>query len=787
MMKKLGNTLIKVLSLGVGLAIGMVLIAKVCFELSYDKFYDNVEHIYQIRTAIEQQGQPNDFYNISGAVAPGFQEEVPGVLLGTRYTTPFGSRQYFDEEKNIIEAEAPILAADTCFFKIFNREFLIGDPTEILSSWNAKVVVSRSFAEKLGGIQESIGKVIANSDLSQLELIVSGVFEDFPENSTIRADVVMAIHAMGEVSINNWFGNDRYNGFVLLADGVDHESLTDAIHKMQETHQDLADMEKNGLKLWYYLSPFENQHRSDDDVRSQVVILSVIAFLLILISVLNYVLVAISDVIRRSREVGVRKCYGADTASIYVLLLREALINLVLSFSVAAAVIFAFRGIIEALTGVALASMMIPQTFAVLAAVLTLVFVASAVIPAQMFVMIPISSAFRGYKENKRRWKMSLLTFQFAINAFLVILVLVASSQYRLVTNEDVGYDPENIVYVDLTDESVQTCNTVVEKLRALPFVEGVERTYDFPMSYASGNNVMLPGDERQLFNIADQYEATEGFMDLMGFRMVDGTVPDSRDVIAVSRSFVDRMMQFEDWSDGAVGKAVRITGHSYGNDSKDFNADAPFRICGVFEDYRVHNAMNPDTRPIVRFYGDPETDYMPYAVLRLDEITSANMKAVADVVEDVVSSADIDVHSYEEDMVAMYDGAKKMKNTFIIGALVALLIAFFGLIGFIGDETARRSAEIAIRKVNGAQTREIVMMFVVDIMKLAAIAIVIGNIAAWFAAQKWLEQFAERVALGPWYFIAADAALLIIIIATVVFGSIRVARMNPTISLKKD
>ncbi len=785
MKKNFGNTLIKVLSLGVGLAFGMVLIAKVCFELSYDQFYENVDRIYEIRTAVEQQGKPNDFYNISGGVAPGFQEEVPGVVLATRYTTPFGNSQYIDAEKNIINADAQTMAADTNFFSIFSREFLVGDPKEILSSWNSKVVVSRSFAEKLGGVEECIGKTIANKELPWLEVNVAGVFDDFPENSTIRADVVTAIHAMGEKSINNWFGNDRYHGYLLLAEGVEPESLTDAIHKMQETHQDLANLEKNGLKLWYYLSPFENQHRSNDDVRNQVVTLSIIAFLLILISVLNYVLVAISDVIRRSREVGVRKCYGADTRSIYSLLLRDALINILLSLAVAAVIVFAFRGAIETFTGVSLAAMMIPQTLVVMAAVMILIFAASVVIPARMFVMIPISSAFRGYKESKRRWKLSLLTLQFAINAFLVVLVLVASAQYRLVANEDVGYDTENLVYIPLHGESRQTWNAVAEKLRTLPFVEGVERTYDLPMSYASGNNVNLPGDDRQLFNIADQYEATEGFMDLMGFRMLDGSVPDSRDEVAVSQSFVDKMMQFVDWSDGAVDKIVQITGHD--SVGEDFVGIGSFRICGIFEDYRISNAMNPDTRPIVRFWGDPEKDFMPYVVLKLNEITAENMKAVADVVKEVALNVDIDVHSYEDDMVAMYDSTLKMKNTFIIGALVALLIAFFGLIGFIGDETARRSAEIAIRKVNGAQTWEIVQMFVGDILKLAAAAIVIGNVAAWFVSQKWLEQFAARIALGSWYFIVADVALIAVITVTLVFGSINVARMNPTVSLKKD
>ncbi len=780
MKKNFENTLIKVLSLGVGLAIGMVLIAKVCFELSYDRFYEDVERIYQIRTSVEQQGKPNEFYNISGGVAPGFQAEVPGVLIATRYTTPFGNSQYIDGDRNVIDADAQIMAADTNFFRIFKRDFIIGNPDEILSSWNQKVVVSRSFAEKLGGVSECIGKTIANKDLPQLELNVAGVFEDFPENSTIRTDVVIPIHGMGEQSINNWWGNDRYHGYVLLAEGVDHESLAAPIRKMQEAHQPLDELEERGLKFLYYLTPLYGKHIKSPAVRNQIVTLSIIAFLLILISVLNYVLVAVSDVIRRSREVGVRKCYGAGPGSIYVLLVKETLINLCISFAVAVVAILAFRGTIETLTDVSVRTMMIPQSYIVIGAVVILIFMASALIPARMLVKLPISNAFRGFKETKRKWKLSLLTFQFAINAFLLVLLSVASAQYRMVTTEDVGYDAENLVYASFRGVSDKTQISVAEKLRTLPFVDGVERAFELPISSHSGNNISLPGSDDILFNIADACEVSVGFIDMMGIRMLDGTVADAPKEIVVSQSFVDRISQFADWSDGAVGKAVDITGHmEYG--------DGRFTISGIFADYRVRNALEPDTRPIVMFYGSPESGFMPNMLIRLSDINNENMKTVKSVIDEFVKDVDVEVFSYEQEMLSNYEPARKMKNTFIIGSIIALLIAFFGLIGFIGDETARRSAEIAVRKVNGAQTREIVQMFVGDILKLAAAAIIIGNVAAWFVSQEWLKQFAEKIALGPWFFILADIALIAVITATVVSGSLKVARTNPTVSLKKD
>ncbi len=782
MMKKLGNTLIKVLSLGVGLAIGMVLIAKVCFELSYDRMYDDADRIYEIRSVWERHGQsdvdPSGIYNISGAVAPGFQEEVPGVVEATRFSVPFSGDKYVDADKNIIVSDYPVLAVDTNFFKIFNRQILVGDPTEILSSYDGRLLVSESFAEKLGGVEQAVGKVIANEDYLSMQLTVAGVFEDFPENSSVKADVVTAIHIFGDRSITNWLGNDRYHGYVKLAEGVEPASLEDAIHKMQETHQSLEDLEQAGLKLWYTLFPFQKQHISSEGVRSQVATLSIIAFLLIFISILNYILVAISDVIRRSREVGVRKCYGADGANIYKLLIGETGLNLFISLAIAVLLIFSFRGTVETLTDVSVSAMMIPQTIIVLVTTVIVIFAVSAVIPAQMFIRVPVSTAFRGYKENKRKWKLSLLTFQFIINVLLLILVMVASVQYNKVIREDVGYNPDNLLYVPTHTLSTDKSKAIMEKVRTLSFVEGAELTFQLPFNGVSGNNVYLPGDVRELFNIADTYGATEGYLEMMGIEILEGKAPAGPKDVAVSRSFVERMMQFADWSDGAVGKEIRVSEHS--QTENDF-----FTVCGVFEDYRVSNAFRPDSRPIVLFH--EAFDMLFNLVIRVNEVSAANMDALRAVLAEHSDALELEIISYEESMISAYKPLQKTKNTFILGAMVAILIALFGLIGFINDETERRSAEIAIRKVNGAQTHEIIRMFIINILKLAGIAIIIGNIAAWFVAQKWLEQFAERVDLGPWYFIAADAAMLIIIIATVVFGSIRVARMNPTISLKKD
>lgn len=787
-MRRKSDLIIKVLSLGVGMAIAVILIAKVCFELSYDNVYKDIDRIYKIRTGAVMQGEDKDFGQVSGAIAPGFKAEVPGVLEATRFTGIFNSENFIiDDEGSKVAAEH--LLADSCFFRIFNRQFLAGEPEKALRSWSGDVAISKTFAEKLGGVGAAVGKQVANEDNPNLKLTVCGVYEDFPKNGSIHADVILSIEAMSQRSLSNWVGNDRYVAFVKLAEGVDPASLKDAIHEMQKAHQPLEEMEKSGLTLWYFLSPLATEHSSRPEVRNLVFILSIIAALLLLVSIMNYVLVAISDVIRRAREVGVRKCYGAESWDINRILLRETACNLGLSLAVAAALVLAFRGAIESLLGVPVQDLITPLSVWIIIGIIILVFFISAIIPAQMFTRIPISSAFRGYKESKRRWKISLLAFQFAINAVLVSLVLIVSLQYRKVLNTDPGYEYRNLVYETFPSYDQTKMNAIAGALRSLPEVEAAELTYTLPFEKASGNNVYLPGDDRELFNIADEYGASEGFFDMMGFRLVEGSVPKGPNDVAVSKSFVTKMAAFADWSDGAVGKIVNISEHDQ------------VTICGVYEDYVIGDVTDMDDRPSVRFcwnrdfYTEADkvvdkydwSGLMHTIVIKQSEVTPASMRKVEKTIKEVAPDSDAEVKSYSETLVNMYDSTKQMKRTYELGSLFALLIAIIGLVSYVRDENFRRSAEIAVRKVNGAQSSEIVSMLVTDILKVAVFAVIVGDTAAWLVAHYWLQQFAVKIALNPLFFIAADIIVLAIIVSVIVIGSLRIAHTNPVESLKNE
>ena len=785
-MKKKNDILIKVLSLGVGLAVGIVLIAKVFFELSYDSFYKDIDRVYTIRTWYSQQGNEDDYGQVSGAVAVGFMEEVPGVEAGTRTTYVFNGDTYLDEDGNKIKAT--LVCADTCFFEVFDRPILIGNPVKILGKWGG-VMVSRSFAEKLGGVQECIGKQVCNEDMAGLKLPIEGVFEDFPKNGSLDYDILLSMETYGKQSTDNWLGNDRYKGYVKLMPGVDPNTLSDAIRKMQEAHQPLAQIEAQGTSLKYFLKPFSTLHTSDPEVKTQVILLSIVAALLILISLLNYILIVISSLVKRSKEVGVRKCYGAEGKHIYGMLTKEALLHIILSLVLAAVIIFAGRSIVENLLGVPFQTLLVPQSIVAVAAVLVFVLIISIVVPAELYQRIPVDAALKNYTENSRNWKLGLLGIQVLINVFLVVMMLIIGRQYQKVSHADTGYDYKNLYYFDMFDGDRQALSRAFHTLQGLPEVRGVAASYGLPYLGSSGDNISLPDDDRELFNIADQYECSSDFYDLMGIEFLEGRAPRDSSEIVVDEKFVKKMAEFTDWSDGAVGKQVYITGHDLSRDSER----SYFTISGVYKSYLIGNLTGVDTRPSALFYGEigSMSSWMPHVLFKLPGQAgndgNESLAKIKEALESVLEGREINIVSYEEQMRAAYDDSKKMRNTMAIGAVFSLLIALLGLIGFIRDESLRRSKEMAVRKINGATTRDILGVFAVEILKLSAVMAVIACVAAFFVARRWLEQFAEKVSLNPLFFIGGAALVLLIVLAVVVLNCLKIARANPVESLKNE
>lgn len=776
---KIKETIIKALSLGTGLAIGLILVAKVCYEMSHDTCYTDYEQIYKIRTLYTQQGEEHEYGQISGAVAPGFRQYVPGVESATRTTFIWNSEKFIDEDKNVIDGS--VIIADTCFFDVFDTEILAGDPKHVLGKM-AAVMVSESFARKMGGVSEVIGKIIVNEELPQFAMTIEGVFKDFPHHSSVKYDVLLSMESYGKGSTENWIGNDRYKGYVRLAEGTDPDMLAPAIRLMQEKNYpaDMIQMaEASGIDIKYYLSPLAAEHTASGNTKNMMIILTVVAALLIMISLLNYILMSVSAMVKRSKEIGVRKCYGAGSGSIYGIMFKEAVVDVVLSLAVVVAIVLSLQTLIEDIVGVPVYALLVKGTYMTVGGVLLAVLVIAAIVPGYLYSKIPAGAAIRNSKESKRVWKLGLLFVQTGICALLLTLMCVIAAQYNKAVNDKPGYEYENLMWTVLTGTDNRVHQSIVDELKGTPGVMDVEMSTCLPLEYSSGNNIFrMDNGYEELFNIADQYWGTSGLFEMLGIPFIEGRYPQSVSEVAVSESFVKQMMKYQDWSDGAVGKQIYITEH---------DEHGAFTVSGVYRDYRINTLTNQDSRASIKFFGETGKNHMPFMAIKVDEVTNEMIAKVEEVIQSRIEVKDVAVKAYKDSMREAYSSERRMKNTVVIGCVVSIIITLFGLIGYIRDESQRRSKEMAVRKINGATVKEIVSIYVTEIMRLSLPAIIIGNVGAYFAATLWLKNFSERIALSPWYFIMADIVIIVLTACCVILNSLRISRSNPVESLKNE
>ena len=569
---------IKILSLGVGLAMGLVLISKVCFERSFDKFYPDSDRIYRLHENIIRDGEYKSYGQVSGGVATAMQVEIPEVEKATRLTYIGGDKELFKTQDGNRYSARYVVMGDTNVFDLLPRPILIGDPKETLSR-PGYVMISNRIAKLLGGAEQAVNKEFEFESSPGQTYTIGGVFEDVPENSHLRFEIVASLEGMSKWSRENWLGNDRYLGYVKLYPGTDPESLTTAIREMQGRHCDLEEVKKAGIDLTYSLVPLMDMHSNSDEVKSMNSLLGFLAFVLIFTAAMNYVLIVISTLINRTKEVAVHKCYGASDKNLFGMIMSETCLHMLISLLLAAFLIVLFRTKTEELLGATLGALFSTQTIVILIGVCIVIFFITGLIPTYMFLRIPVAAAFRNFKESRRYWKLCLLFIQFLATAYLVALLSVINKQYDYMVNVDPGYAYEKLAYCSTQGVEESVRNTAIEELRKIPEVDKVSACYDLPISGMSGNNVSLPGDDRELFNIADMYWVKDDFFSLMEIPVIEGEVfrsdGSASNKVMVSRSFVEKMEQVAGWTGSAIGKNIIITEHSQNGE--------PFTICGVY------------------------------------------------------------------------------------------------------------------------------------------------------------------------------------------------------------
>lgn len=462
------HNLAKIVCFGFGLAVSAVLIGEVYFEQTFDTWFPGHERTYAIKEAVVQNGQFNEWSHTSGAIAPGIKAISPQVEAATRYsfmlsdvkTTVDGRPFSIDEVK----------AADSCLFDIFPRATVQGNLKEGLSR-PYYCVISRSMADRIGG--NVVGKAFEPRDWD-CKLIIGGVYEDFPYNSRLHGiDVIVSMPTLNQflgfdVSAR-WVGADRFSSFVRLRKGTTIDDLKPNVRKMIAQHSEFAEAEKAGIKFNYAFSQVTADYTSNPQVRTMCWIMSLLAVTLLVSTVVNYLLIVMGNVVSRFREMAVRKCFGGGPLTIYGIMVSESLVHVVIGIVLAAVLVFACKGTIEGYISAPVSTMLFSRGSWILALICLFIVFIGGLVPGYIYNKVPVTAAFRGVHEARRRWKLIMLSVEFLVVTVMLSLLAVVQQQYHEVTHENMGYDYSRLAVVTLDKAPAGQMQQALKSLRTLP------------------------------------------------------------------------------------------------------------------------------------------------------------------------------------------------------------------------------------------------------------------------------------------------------------------------------
>ena len=646
---KIFKKAVKIVSLTIGLTAGLVLLAKFWLDGRYDRWMTDSDRIYAIVSKYSQgEGEePSLVSNVSGGVAPLLKAYSPDVEVASRLTlTGWGSgiKVFTEGRDEPVEASEAALS-DEYWFDVFDTDILAGDPKQILTEIGS-AMVSRSFNERAGG--DLVGKQIWWDEMPDLKFTVKGIYEDFPLTTSARFDIMISLPTISLVMYDgsmNLFGNDRYMGVVKLRDGASPDDLNELILSLEKRIPEYQELLDAGIDFTYAVTPLKDLHLSDSSLGT-----------------LNYILVMISSYIDRSKGMAMRKCFGAGKGNIVSLMMKEVSADIIVSLLLGALLVFSFLPQIEDLMSLPVSSMAEPTTIAVLAAVVIGVILLCSVIPGMIYANVPLNMAFRMIKEQKAVWKQAILFFEFLLMAAVMSLLIVITLQYRHLNKEDLGYDTEDIVYVQMpfSDSYGQGRSAVLmSELGSLTCVEAVAGG-PVPLNMGYGNNITIPGHEDEVMNISDLYYATPGWFGMMGVEILEGedfsvsaSVPED---VMVDETIAEQIRRITGWED-ILGRTVNISEHG------------TCRITGVFRHITVGNGLWQDRRgQIVTYYPNP-TEIIN---IKVTEITPENLAAIKDVTDKVYPDKDNAVHVLPMAVKDSYMPVLRYRNTALAGVLRA-------------------------------------------------------------------------------------------------------------------
>lgn len=766
LLKNRGNSVTRLLSLSLGLIVSLLICSYVGLNLSYGRFFPDKERVYQM---FENSTQ----FGISGAMlqpmAPTLAENIPQIEAATHH---------FDRLMQIkvgdIPADYRYLNVGSDFFTVLDFGVISGDPKRVLSDEglaNNEVMISERLATTLFGNSVPLGKIITTT--SGKEYVVGGVFCTPPVTNPL-GDFDVIDYLRFDPATANWNGDDSYPTYIKLRKGATIEEVEREVAKFIANNE----MLKLLVEMWkaeFFFVPIEDAYYVDNNLRTTQTIYGILAVLALLVATLNYVLLTLSSLAKRSRTVAMLRCNGATRWDIFRMLLSETLIMIVASILLAVFVLLCLHQEIYQLLGYNLTQLFAVERIWIPATVCIVSFLVAGLIPAALYSRVSLSYAFRRGSDNRTWWKRSLLFVQVACTTGVTCFLLITAQQSEYVMKADLGYEYDRVITMNYPATTSQR-STMVDELKRLPFVESVGHSLQYPIWGYFGNPIFDVEKKEILFSCRFEY-FDEEYIETMGMEIVAGRNFSAQD--ALTKTLVnEEFVRQHEWSlDEAVGKQY-------------FQNGGWREVTGVIRDFtQAGGYVMPLTIYRTACLEEENLELPLQLNIRLTELSPENIKALDDVIaKNYHAKWEYQLVTYTDRVKDRFVARESMRDNVLLVSIVTLIISLIGLVGYLANEMARRRKEIAIRKVTGATTSEVLRLLGANFSFVVLPAVITGVAGGVWGGERYISMLETMCEPLAWWLFAAGAAIVVVIVYTIlVITTWRTANANPVDMIKVE
>jgi len=788
-----GYTFINIFGLSVGIACCILILLFVRNELDYDRFNVKADRIFRIGLRAALNNNRMDGVVTCAPMAQTLVAEVPEVEAATRVWN--AGYPVFRYEDKVFSEERQFFV-DSTFFDVFTVEFLAGDPKTALNKPNM-IVLTESMARKYFGDEDPMGKLI-NSD-NRRDYLVTGVVKDVPANSHFHYDFLTSLLSYPRViNDNNWISNNYYT-YIVLKDPQSAEVVEEKINQITRRNAEPIiqaalglswdHLMETGAEYYYYMQKMTDIHlKSQKEFEIEpngnigiVYIFSLIAIGIFVVACINFINLATARSAIRAKEVAIRKTIGSDKRQLIQQFMTETLLLSAIAVIIALGLVQLFLPVFNHLAGKSIQFTFWNNVYMIpfLLACILICGITAGIYPsfymAAFDPVIVLKGEAVGFK-RKSFLRSLLVVIQFVISVILIISTIIIFRQMQFTQRKDLGFDRENVVIVEKTDDLGNRLNTFKSELLENPNIVSATNTNNL-MGFNFGNSVyQIAGESGEETHLFWTLRVDEDFARVFNIKVTNGRFFE-KDRLADSNSVVlnesaAREMGITD----PIGKQIIFPDPS----------SPRFTIVGVVRDFHFQSLQHP-IRPMVlhKFNSQGFGRYLSVRVADMN--TPTTLKYIEDSWRKSALNQAFEYEFFSDHFANVYLTERKSADILLIFSIIAIIIACLGLFGLAAFTTERRTKEIGIRKTLGSSVPGIIGILLETLTKWVIVANLIAWPVAWFIMHKWLQNFVYRTNLQIWIFILAGVVTLITAFLTVSYQSIKAAVSNPVKALRYE